>query len=492
MVKLLGLRYRIAYKKGPENTAADALSRCPQPASGELAAVPVCLLAWLDEVQQGYQANPQAQKLLAQPATQPEQKMGQFPLVDGIIKIDSRVWVGRNTAVRHKILLAIHTSALGGHSGYGVTYRRVCSLFAWPGMKTHVRQFVDECSICKQAKPEWVRYLGLLEPLPVPPHVWHTMTMDFVEGLPRSSGYTSILVVVDKLARYAHFIPLSHPFTALQVAHAYIINIYKLHGLPAAIVSDRDKIFTSTLWRELFRLSQTERVNQCLETYLRSFAHSCSTKWNAWLHLAEFWYNTSPHSTLGKTPFEVLYGHTPRHFGIVDPAACPVPELSEWLQDREDTMGLLRQHLLRAQQQMKTVADRRRTERIFAVGDWVFLKIQPCVQTTLATRANPKLVFRYFGPFQILQRVGGTSCKLQLPEKCLIHPVIHVSQLRRAVPPSVKVFPELPTSTQAAPEPVQVLETCLYQRGGEARTQILVQWRRGKTSTSFFTASRML
>ena len=93
----------------------------------------VCLPTWLDEVQHGYRADPCAQKLLAQLATQPEQKMGQFTLVDGILKI----------------LLALHTSALGGHSGYNVTYRRVRSLFAWPGMKTQVRQFMDACSICK-------------------------------------------------------------------------------------------------------------------------------------------------------------------------------------------------------------------------------------------------------------------------------------------------------------------------------------------------------
>jgi len=269
--------------------------------------------------------------------------------------------------------------------------------------------------------------------------------------------------------------------------------VYKLHGLPVAIVSDRDKIFTSNLWRELFRLSntqlkmssayhpqtdgQTERVNQCLETYLRCFTHACPTKWNSWLHLAEFWYNTSPHSTLGKTPFEVLYGHAPRHFGITDPATCAVPDLSEWLQDRADTMILLQQHLKRAQQHMKAVADKRRTERVFAVGDWVFLKMQPYVQSSLATRANPKLAFRYFGPFQVLQRVGGTSYRLQLPESCLIHPVIHVSQLRRAVPPATEVLADLPVSTTTLPEPVKVLETRLYQRGGDTKAQVLVQWR---------------
>lgn len=221
---------------------------------------------------------------------------------------------------------------------------------------------------------------------------------------------------------------------------------------------------------------QTERVNQCLETYLRCFAHACPAKWNSWLHLAEFWYNTSPHSTLGKSPFEVLYGHSPRHFGIQDPANCAVPELTEWLQERADTMALLRQHLLRAQQRMKLAADKKRTDRVFAVGDWVYLKMQPYVQRSLATRANPKLAFRFFGPFQVLQRVGGTSYKLQLPESCLLHPVIHVSQLRGALPLNTEAMKELPAPPSSSPEPVAVQDSRLYQRGNDTKTQILVQW----------------
>ena len=92
----------------------------------------------------------------------------------------------------------------------------------------------------------------------MPSQAWQMITMDFVEGLPRSSGYNSILVVVDKFSRYAHFVALSHPFTVFQVAQAFVANIYKLHGLPESIVSDRDPIFTSTLWKELFRLTHTK------------------------------------------------------------------------------------------------------------------------------------------------------------------------------------------------------------------------------------------
>uniref|UniRef100_A0A8R7QVN2 Integrase catalytic domain-containing protein n=1 Tax=Triticum urartu TaxID=4572 RepID=A0A8R7QVN2_TRIUA len=146
------------------------------------------------------------------------------------------------------------------------------------------------------------------------------LTMDFVEGLPRSGRFNCVMVVVDKLSRYAHFVGLFHPFTAPVVAAAFMDNVHKLHGMPESIVSDRDRIFTSRFWRELAALSgvklrmsssqhpqidgTTERVNQCLEGYLRCFTHACPVKWAQWLSLAVFWYNTSMHSALdGKSPF---------------------------------------------------------------------------------------------------------------------------------------------------------------------------------------------
>jgi len=189
-------------------------------------------------------------------------------------------------------------------------------------MKDNIKSFVSQCSICQHAKSERVPYPGLLSPLPVPQGAWQVVTPDFIEGLPKSSSYNCILVVVDKFFKYAHFLPLSHPFTALQVALVYMNNIFKLHGLPTAIVSDHDRIFTSTVWQELFKLTgttlrmsttyhpqtdgQTERVNQCLETYLRCFVRACTSKLSQWLSLAEFWYNTSYHSTLDSTPFMVI------------------------------------------------------------------------------------------------------------------------------------------------------------------------------------------
>lgn len=171
-------------------------------------------------------------------------------------------------------------------------------------MKLAVKEYVRSCSICQQAKPDRSRYLGLLQPLPVPSLAWEMVSLDFVEGLPRSGWADCILVVVDKYSKYAHFIPLRHPFTALSVAKAYMAQVYKLHGMPSSLISDRDRVFTSNFWKELFGLAgvqlcmssayhpqtdgQTERVNECMETYLRCFVHTCPNKWSSWLPLAEF------------------------------------------------------------------------------------------------------------------------------------------------------------------------------------------------------------
>lgn len=418
-----------------------------------------------------------------------------YTVQDGVIKYKGRVWLGTNIVARDQILQSLHSSPSGGHSGIHATYERAKKLFAWPGMKSDISKFVSACAVCKQAKPEHIKTPGLLEPLAVPPHPWHTVTLDFIDGLPASKGYTCIMVVVDKLTRYAHFVPLTHPFTALQVASAYMTNVYKYHGLPYALVSDRDKIFTSTLWRELFRLAgtelrmssayhpqtdgTTERVNQCLESYLRCFVHACPHRWFQWLHLAEFWYNTAYHSALGASPFETLYGHPPRHFGIMDTTSTVSSDLQGWMHERSLVLALLKQHLERARQRMKDQADKHRSERSFAVGDWVFVKLQPYVQVSVAHRANHKLSFRYFGPFQVEARVGAVAYRLLLPATSKVHPVFHVSLLRGALPPSTEVTPELPTppAVHAMPFiPEQVLARRFITRGAAKIPQVLVKW----------------
>jgi hypothetical protein len=206
---------------------------------------------------------------------------------------------------------------------------------------------------------------------------------------------------------------------------------------------------------------------------------SCPKKWVQWLALAEFWYNTTPHSAHGKTPFEVLYGHPPRHFGISASTQCTTPDLEQWLQDRTTMQEVKKHNLQRAQIRMKTQADKHRQEREFNVGDWVYVKLQPYVQMSVARRSSQKLSYKYFGPYIILQKVGPIAYKLQLPESSQIHPVIHVSQLKQALPPGTVVSSDADLqclTSITAPVPLQVMETRLCKVANKAVEFGRIQW----------------
>jgi len=488
--KLARLQFKIIYKPGLSNRAADALSHKTSHDSS-CAAMSVVVPKWIVAVTDGYTKDPETMEMLSKLTIDPQAVPG-FTLRDGIICYGSSIWIGNNPEFQRQLLQAVHSSALGGHSGFPATCTRLKQLFYWRGMKAAVRSFVSSCITCQQAKPDRTRLPGLLQPLPVPETAWQIISLDFIEGLPRSNSVNCILVVVDSFTKYGHFIPLRHPFTAAGVAKAFMFHVYRLHGLPSVIISDRDRIFTSQLWQELFHLAdvslhmsssyhpqsdgQTECLNQTLETFLRYFVNACPAKWSSWLDLAEFWYNTKTHSATGFSSFEALYGHSPRHFGISVLTDVAVPELSTWLSDRKVITELIQQHLARAKDRMKRQADKKRSERQFQVGDMVFVKIQPYIQSTLAPRSNQKLSYKYYGPFEIISKIGTVAYKLLLPPTTTVHPVFHVSQLKAAVLPGTIVIPSLPSATDISRVPEEILQTRTVPSPSGSTEQVLIRW----------------
>lgn len=207
----------------------------------------------MQTLQEHYMDDPIAKTLLTELGLVSPNEQG-YCLSQGIMNFHNRVWIGNNVLDQRHILQAMHRSALGGHSGINAIYHKIKSLFAWPHLKSTATEYVQACQVCQQAKSEHVKLPGLLQPLLVPEQAWSSISMDFIEGLPKSGSFDAILVVIDCFTKYSPFIPLSHPYTTLQDAQLYLNQVYKLPGLPSSIVSNRDRIFTSRIWQELFRL----------------------------------------------------------------------------------------------------------------------------------------------------------------------------------------------------------------------------------------------
>lgn len=445
--KLLAFDFEIKYKPGSSNRVADALSR---KTDGEVVLnemVSTTRIDW-EGLFQEIERDPFLTKLKNEVNRKKENYSG-FEVMEGRLLYKKRLVIPRSSSFIPIILKECHDSPVGGHSGEIKTYLRMASEWFWQGMRKDVQKHVRECTVCQQHKSSNQHPAGLLQPLPVPTQVWDHITMDFVEGLPKSKGFDTILVVVDRLSKYSHFIKLKHPFSALTVAGVFVAEVVRLHGFPTSIVSDRDRIFMSLFWRELFRLQgtslkrssayhpqtdgQSEVVNKCLETYLRCFASGHPHTWAQWLSWAESWYNTSPHLSLNMTPFQVMYGREPPQLLKLGAGHTPVDSLEEELKAREAILDELKLHLLRAQQIMKDSADKKRRELTLQVGDEAYLKLQPYRQRSLARRPFEKLAARFYGPFTVLERIGEVAYKLDLPIGSKIHPVFHISQLKKAV-----------------------------------------------------------
>jgi hypothetical protein len=213
--------------------------------------------------------------------------------------------------------------------------------------------------------------------------------------------------------------------------------------------------------------------------YLRCAVYDSPKKWKSWLSLAELWYNTSYHTALGCTPFKALYGYDTNSGISLSGLDSSTSEAALTVQDRVAQMANLKEHLQRAQNKMKVQADRHMSEREFQGRDQVLLKLQPYAQHSVVNRPFPKLAFKYFGPFRVLERVGKATYKLELPEGSMIHPVFLVSQLKPFTPDYSPVFADFKTLVDLSIQdllPEAVLHRRLVKKGNCAVPQVLVKW----------------
>ena len=244
---------------------------------------------------------------------------------DGVLVRGSRMCVLEIGELKMEIMEEAHSSAYAIHLGSTKTYNTLREHYWWKGMKKEIADFVSRCLTCQQVKAEHQKLAGKIQPLPIPVWKWDKITMDFVTGLPRTRRqHNAIWVIVDRLTKSAHFLPVSNDDPLDKLAQLYVEEIVRLHGVPISIISDKDPIFTSRFWSSLqdamgTRLhfstafhhqtdGQSERTIQTLEDMIRACMIEFKGSWDTHLSLMEFAYNNSYQSSIGMAPFEVLYG----------------------------------------------------------------------------------------------------------------------------------------------------------------------------------------
>jgi hypothetical protein len=345
------------------NTVVDALSQCNEDqASVHLLSTPAFQL--FDDFCKEAASHLDVVKLKQQ--IEQGTSLPAWSVVDDLVLYKGCIFVPSSSEFWPQILTTVHGQ---GHEGAQKTLQRLHDSFFHPHVARRVCDFIKGCSTCQRNKSKHLHPAGLLHPLERPSSIWADIAMDFVEGFPKSGGKPVILIVVDRFSKYNHFIALSHPYTTISVARVFFDNIVWLHGIPCSIVSDRDPIFTSTIWTELFSLTgtqlrmstafhpqtdgQSEVTNRILCVYLRYLAGDRPKSWLRWLPWAEYCYNTSYQSALKTTPFQAVYGRPPLPLISYTAGHAKVQALDRQFVDRVVFIQEIRERLRHAQDLMK-------------------------------------------------------------------------------------------------------------------------------------------
>ena len=366
---------------------------------------------------------------------------------EGLLTHKGRLYVPRDEGLRMQLISRCHDDPLAGHFGAEKTHELLARKYYWEGSAKQVNEYCKTCDICQRTKaPRHLAY-GEMGLLPIADKPWKEISMDFITGLPPSKYkgvvYDSILIVVDRFTKMVRYIPINMTIDAAELAEVFHSEIVCRYGMPSGIVSDRGSVFTSAFWstvcfhsRVKRRLStafhpqtdgQTERQNQVLEHYLRVFANDEQSNWAQLLPIAEFAYMNSHHSSIGTTPFFLMYGYHPEiHWELGDESSGgEVPAASEKVKMLQMTRDQAIERLRSAQESQAKYYNKHHKPKAYAVGQLVMLAARNLKQK----RPSKKLAHKYIGPFRIIDKVGAQAYRLLLPSTYKIHNTFHVSLL---------------------------------------------------------------
>jgi len=321
---------------------------------------------------------------------------------------------------------------------------------------------------------------------------WTHISADFITKLPLAQGYDSILVVVDQLTKMVHFILTTEKTSAEGLARLFRDNVWKLHGLPENIISDRGPQFAAELMKELNEMlgiksklsiafhpqtdGQTERINQELEQYLRMFIDHRQEQWPEWLGTAEFTYNNKAHSSTRTLSFKANYGQDPR-MGFEGRKKGKYVGVEKFVEKMKEIQEEAKVALRKAQKDMRKYADKKRSDTDkYKVGDLVMLSTKD-LKYQMVGRRTEKLTERFVGPYRVKEIVSSNAVKLELPSTVKIHLVVNVSRIRRYVGQVERQRKEQPAPVIIKGEEEWEVERILNKQRVRGKDKYLVCWK---------------
>jgi hypothetical protein len=374
-----------------------------------------------------------------------------------LLCIAALVHQGRN--LREIIVSEAHS--ILAHLGVRKTLDYLRDHVWWKEIVEDTRSFCETCIMCKRSKSSTQKPYGLLHSLNPPSQPWEVIWINFVGPLPESKNrdgvFNSITVVIDLLTGMVHLIPSRINYTARQIAELMFESIYKLHGLPKSIVSDRDLLFTSTFWKRLHELVDTglnissayhpesdggtERANRTVTQMLHQCVHPNQKDWVAKLPAIEFAMNSARSETTGYSPFFLNMGRMPQSLIWNPDRTRDYPGVANFVLQRRLAIISAHDSMIAVHVKQTRSANRKRQPAPFEEGDLVYLSTKNIKFEKGLAR---KLVSKYIGPYRISRSFGNGSFQLELPSPLKqrgLHDVFHASLLRIHIPNDDRRFP---------------------------------------------------
>nr|GEU66406.1 putative reverse transcriptase domain-containing protein [Tanacetum cinerariifolium] len=416
------------------------------------------------------------------------------------------VIIGMEWLVKYHAVIICDEKLVRVPFGSDKMYQDLKRLYWWPNIKAEIDTYVSKCLTCAKVKIEYQKPSGLLVQPEIPQWKWENIIMDFVTKLPKTTArQDTIWVIVDRLTKSAHFLPVREDDTLDKLTRQYLKEVVSSHGVPVSIISDRDGRFTSHFWKSINKAlgtrldmstayhpetdGQSERTIQTLEYMLRACVLDFGKCCDKHLSLVEFSYNNSYHTSIKAAPFKALYGRkcrSPICWAEVGDRQLTGPEI---IHETTEKTVQIKSRIQDARDRHKSYADVRRKPFEFQVGDKVMLKVSPW-KVVIRFGKREKLNPRYIGPFKILAKVGTVAYRLELPEQLsIVHSTFHVAKLKKCMADEPLAIPldeiQVDDKLNFIKEPIKIMDHEVKRLKQSRISIVKVRWnyRRGPEFT---------